>query len=200
MSVSYSKNNDNYDFSPRRRIHSTSDYRSGPWWNSRPFGKQLPEDRLWGRWKISFRSYNCYPIELNLCGMILVRMILDIILHIRLEPEFSVSPRGAVKSVRFEIFKWIHSLQSSSIELNFVGWYETSVCTIVRSRIFRFPTRGAVGARPLKYSNRFTALGFGPTELKLCKKILDTGPHSHSKRDFSISLQGPLLGHAPTNL
>ena len=66
---------------------------------------------------------------------------------------------------RFGSFSW-----------NFVERYQSSVPTIARSRIFRFPLWGAVGAWRLEFLNRFPALRIGPNELKLGRIILPIRP------------------------
>ena len=55
---------------------------------------------------------------------------------------------------------------------------------IARSQIFRFSPGGAVGARLLKLSNRFTAYSIYPIELKLGMKILDINLHNRYEQDF----------------
>ena len=51
--------------------------------------------------------------------------------------------------------------------------------------------RGAVGARLLKYSNRFTAYSIDPIELKLGIIILDINLHNRYEQDFQ-SAEGEL--------
>ena len=65
--------------------------------------------------------------------------------------------------------------------------------SIARSRIFRFPSRDTVGARLLRYLNRFTAYSIHANELELDRMILDNGPLHRSKLDFSISFQWACL-------
>ena len=68
--------------------------------------------------------------------------------------------------------------------------YQTSVRSIVRHWIVRFPPRGAVGVRLFKSSNQFTAYNFYPIELKFGRMILDISPLDRSVPDYSISIQG----------
>ena len=71
------------------------------------------------------------------------------------------------------------------------GSHYTSVRTVVRSQIVQLPPGGPVGARPLKFSNRFTArYSIGPIELKLGMIILDNNVHNRYEQDFQVQGRG----------
>ena len=55
---------------------------------------------------------------------------------------------------------------------------------------FSICSRGAVGARFLQSSNRFTAYSSYSIDLKLGRILLDISPHNHSEPDFSIFPRG----------
>ena len=71
--------------------------------------------------------------------------------------------------------------------------------TGAQSLILRFPPRGAVGARLLKLSNRFTVYSSDPIELKLGRMILDINPLDRFASDCSIFLGGA-VGGAPLEI
>ena len=55
---------------------------------------------------------------------------------------------------------------------------------------FSSSPRGAVGARLLKFSNRFTAYSIDPIELKLGMIILDINLHNRYMRVFGGAVEG----------
>ena len=84
-----------------------------------------------------------WPTELKI-----YRMILDIDAHSRSVPDFAISAQGALwgrASCNLQIDSQPTVLMRSS--WNLVGWYLSSYHTLLRSRIFYFLPRGAVGAR-----------------------------------------------------
>ena len=102
-------------------------------------------------------------------------------------------------AVGFRILKFSVSISS------LITWPTMlKLCRMVRkvaqSLIWRYLRAGAVGARLLIYSNRFTAYSFYLIEPKFCNMILGISPHSHLQPDFSISFHGKLWGLAFWNL
>ena len=69
---------------------------------------------------------------------------------------------------------------------NVVGWYSQWVRTIVSSRIFRFPLRGAVGAR-LQIWKSISSICICLIDLKVGRMILHVSPRNRSELVFSMS-------------
>ena len=139
-----------------------------------------------------FTAYSIYPIEL------------------KLETEHqSAQSCGAGFFISYEGKLWgravsnvlIVSQPTVRIRLssNVVGRYRTSIRTIARSWIFRFPFGGAVMARHLKFSNRFPAYSNHPISLKPSRMILDICPLIRSDSDFPISPIGRCWGRHSIN-
>ena len=59
---------------------------------------------------------------------------------------------------------------------------------------FDFIPRGAVGARLLQFTNRFTAYSTDAIEMKLDRMILGISPHNRSESDFPVPPRGRCWG------
>ena len=110
--------------------------------------------------------YYIHPNELNIS-----RMILDISRHNLAEPDFSISSQEVLWGRLWDLPIDSKPTDLMRLSWNSAGWYRLSVRRLARSQIFRFPQKGAVGARLSKFSNRFTAYSIYPIELKLSKII-----------------------------